>query len=675
MNLNDPIETVSSVGPIYKKRLSKLDIFSLKDLFYHFPFRYEDYSNISNIKDLKVGRKTTIRSIVFDISNYLSHKSIKITNAKLYDQTGIINAIWFNQPYLKNQLKKGEEYFFSGEVKLFKNGLNLITPTFETIYSKEQVNTARILPIYPETNGITSKWLRKQIKKLMPFCINNLPETLDDKIIRKQKLLRIQDAIEKIHFPNDNFDVEKAKKRLSFDELFQIQINSIIKRKNWENKTTSTKLKISNNEIQKFTKSLPFDLTKSQKECVSQIICDLSKKTPMNRILQGDVGSGKTIVAASAAFTVFKNNLKTLIMTPTEILAMQHYNTLTNILKPFGVRIGLVTKNKKSQNWDIAVGTHALLNIEKKSLENIGLIIIDEEHRFGVEQRSKLAIKAKHKDFCPHFLTITATPIPRTVALTLYGNLDISTINELPRGRKITKTYLVPQTKRQDAYGFIKKHVNLGEQVFIICPFVEQSETLNSVKAATVEFEKLKNQIFSKYSIGLLHGRLKSSQKERVMDDFHHKRIKILVATPVVEVGIDIPNATIMLIEGAERFGLAQLHQLRGRIGRSDKEAFCFLFCDSQSEMALKRLEALKNERDGVKLAEIDLKLRGPGEIFGTRQHGFATLKIADFFDLKLIEKTKIEAERLLKIDPMLTKHKNLKEAIDALYNQKSSLQ
>ena len=670
MNLSDPIETINSVGPIYKKRLEKLNIFKLEDLFYHFPFRYEDYSQISSIKKIVCGQKTTIRASIFDISTYKSKTGKSITKVRLYDKSGEVCAIWFNQPYLKNQLRPEEEYYFSGEVKFFGKELIIATPTFEKVNLKNQINTLRILPIYPETQSLTSKWIRKQISRLLPLCVKKLPETLDNDLICRQNLLTIQEAIWKIHFPKNNNDIESAKKRLSFDEFFQIQTNAVKKRNDWSKFLKATEIKISKNDLNKFFKSLPFRITKSQKECIEQITKDLSNNTPMNRILQGDVGSGKTIVAAAAAFAAIKNNLRTIMMVPTEILSAQHFKTFENLFRASKIKISLITKTHKDSLADITVGTHALLNLERKQYKKVGLIIIDEQHRFGVEQRANLTLLSKRVNFYPHFLTLTATPIPRTVALTLYGNLDLSVITQLPPGRKPIKTFIVPQNKRLDAYKFIKEHIRSGEQAFIVCPFIEAKETLSSQKAATLEFVRLKKEVFYDIPIGLLHGRMPTKEKEKTINDFSEGLLKILVATPVVEVGIDILNATIMIIEGADRFGLAQLHQLRGRIGRSTRESFCLLFTDSQSEIALKRLLAVKTENSGTKLAEIDLKLRGPGEIFGTKQHGFPTLKIANFFDLSLIEKTRDEARKLLKSDPNLKMHKNLKNAIEKRFSQ-----
>jgi len=674
MNLHDPIGTVSSIGPIYKKRLEKLNIFELQDLFYHFPFRYEDYSRITNIENLRYGQKVTICASIFDVSTYKSKNGKSILKAKLYDQSGVVSAAWFNQPYLKNQLDTKTEFHFSGEIKFFGKELTITSPTFEKVNTKNPVNTARILPIYPETNGLTSKWLRKQILKLLPLCIKKLPETLDITLTRRQNLLTIQEAIWKIHLPENNNDIELAKERLSFDEFFQIQTNAVKKRNDWSKFLKATETKISKNELDIFLKSLPFSITKSQEECIEQITKDLSRKTPMNRILQGDVGSGKTIVAAAAAFAAIKNSLKTLIMVPTEILAAQHFKTFTNLFRANNVKICLITKTHKDNLADITIGTHALLNLEREQYKKVGLIIIDEQHRFGVEQRSKLTLLSKRANLYPHFLTLTATPIPRTVALTLYGNLDLSVITQLPPGRKPIKTFIVPQSKRLDAYKFIRKHLRSREQAFIICPFIEARETLNSQKAAIMEFARLKKEVFYDIPIGLLHGRVPTKEKEKTINDFSEGSLKVLVATPVVEVGIDIPNATIMIIEGADRFGLAQLHQLRGRIGRSNKESFCLLFTDSQSEIALKRLRAVKTETSGTKLAEIDLRLRGPGEIFGTRQHGFPTLKIANFFDLNLIQRTRSEARELLESDPNLERHKNLKRAIEKRFNQTITL-
>ncbi len=654
MDLKTPIKDVSKTYKIYASRLEKLGIKKLEDFLYHIPARYEDYSLISRIETLQPGETVTVQGRVVEIKNEYTKNSLRLQKAIIEDETGRINIIWFNQPFLINTIQKQMILSVSGQISLDPyNGKSIKSPEYEVILKDAPtIHTGRIVPVYPETKGISSKWLRRQIYNILQKSKQNLFEYIPDSILKNNNLIRFNDAIEQIHFPKIKDYADRARHRLSFDELFLIQLAVLNRKRKWLENFRGHPLSVSHykKDIENFWKKLPFQLTGAQKRAVSQIFKDLAGKKTMNRLLEGDVGSGKTVVATIAMYLTSLNGFQSVLMAPTEILAQQHYDTISNLLSPFGVRVELVTGNKKlrkdqknNPGFDILIGTHAVLS-KKIQFDKLGLVVIDEQQRFGVEQRAIIRNKGKN----PHLLTMTATPIPRTIALTLYGDLDISYLDEMPNDRKVIKTWLVPSEKRTNAYKWIKSQIELYKtQAFIICPFIEESESILSVKAAVKEYERLKKEDFKDLKIGLLHGKLKSKEKNDILQKFRDKKLDILVTTPVVEVGIDIPNATIMMIEGSERFGLAQLHQLRGRVGRGDKESYCLLFTQAKNEETLARLKAMETMCNGAELAELDLRLRGPGELYGTMQHGTKFLKIANFSDISLIETTKKEAEKI----------------------------
>ena len=648
MNLSDPIERLALVGPTYAKRLEKLEIFTIEDLLYHLPFRYDDFSLISPIDRVQAGETVTITGKVDQIENAYTKSGRKIQKAVISDNSGKIQAIWFNQPFLTRTIKIGENYNFSGKCDWFGREKAFITPEYELQTSATTIHTGRLVPIYPETYGVSSKWLRSRIKTALEIFGNRRQEFLPSEIITKENLITETEALSQIHFPTYINSAEKARNRLAFDEFFLIQLAAILRKSQWQKKTLGKKLFIDQEKIAGFVKKLPFELTGAQKRCVDEILDDMRQAVPMNRLLEGDVGSGKTIVATVAAYAAYLNGYQTVYMAPTEILANQHYSTFKNLLEPLGVPIELITANHKEisnfkfQISKITIGTHALLYQEFDS-KKVGLVIVDEQHRFGVEQRMILSQKGD----CPHFLTMTATPIPRTIALVLFGDLELSVIDEMPKGRIPVKTWMVPREKRTAGYEWIREKIkDTPQQAFVICPLIEESETLRDVKAVTEEFKILSGKIFPDLRLGLLHGRVKSKEKDKIMQEFKMGKIDILVSTALVEVGIDIPNATIMVIEAADRFGLAQLHQLRGRVGRDKFQSYCFLFTENQEPKVIERLKTLEKTSLGTQLAEEDLRLRGPGEIYGTRQHGFPDLKAASFTDLPLIQKTREAAEQ-----------------------------
>lgn len=668
MELSTPIEKVFMVGPTYGKRLKKLGIETVEDLLYHFPFRYENYALVSKIGLVQPGETVTIKGRVEEIKNEYTKHGKKIQKAKVSDETGIIEVVWYNQPFLVKVIPPGSHISLSGKVELFRHSLILNSPSYELLKEEKDtsapIHTGRLVPIYSETYGVSSKWLRSRIAPLLKQCTPKIFEYLPDSIIKGSRLLTLPLAIEQIHFPISQKMAGEARIRLSFDELFLIQLASLKRKEEWTREVVGNKFQISKfkQEIQQFFEKLPFLLTTAQRKAVGEILTDLAKVKPMNRLLEGDVGSGKTVVATAAMYVSYLNGYQSALMAPTEILAFQHFKTITFLLKPLGVKISLKTGSKKIDTkpyTHIIVGTHALLS-RKLEFQKLGLVVIDEQHRFGVEQRALL----RQKGINPHLLTMTATPIPRTVALTLYGELDLSFLDEMPPGRQRVKTWVVPTEKRGAAYEWIRKQVKkTPQQAFIICPLIEESETLSTVRAATAEYRLLQKEIFPDLALGLLHGRMKTKEKDKVLQDFRDEKLDILVATPVVEVGIDIPTATIMMIEAAERFGLAQLHQLRGRVGRSEKQSYCLLFTESDTKV-LKRLKALETMHVGAELAELDLKLRGPGEIYGTRQHGIPNLKVASLTDLSLISKTRREAGQILKEDGSLNKYPLLQEKL-----------
>lgn len=652
MDLEDPITKLPSIGYHYASILQRIGIKTISDLLYHIPYRYLDFTKKAEIKKAKVNEIVTISGKIIEIKNTYTKRGMTLQNAIVADKTGAINIIWFNQPFLTQNIKKGEEYSFAGKITLFKGKKTMLSPEYERVKTEKKIHTGRLVPLYSTTKGLSEKWLRNKIKLALDIYQNQIEEKLPKPTLEKLGYPEINKAYTFVHFPKNEKEAKAGRERLAFEEFLKLQITSLAKKINWQKRNSSHPLE-SKPEILKLFKSLlPFELTTSQERSIKEIAYDLKNGHPMNRLLEGDVGSGKTVVAAFASFVAFKNKKKSVLMAPTEILAKQHYKTFQKMFSQTKIKIGLATSSEKKdiETADIIIGTHSLID-KSVNFENIALVIIDEQHKFGVKQRAKLVEKTRKEKKKPHILTMTATPIPRTIALTAYGNLDLSLLDEMPKGKRDVVTWIVPEEKRLKAYDWIKEKIkNEKDQVFIICPLIEESEkeSMQQIKAAQSEYKKIK-EIFKGFKVALLHGKLKSKEKETIIKDYQEEKIDILISTPVVEVGIDIPNANIMIIEAAERFGLAQLHQLRGRVGRGKKRGYCLLFSENHSQKVYKRLEALKKESSGFKLAEIDLKLRGPGEIWGIRQHGFPELKAGSWSDFEIIKKAREVAEEIFK--------------------------
>ena len=673
MNWDTPIKFVPMVGPVYQKRLLNLDIETLGDLLLHAPRHFEDYTRIVPVNQISLNETCTTIGSVEEIKNIFLRSGKQMQQAVIVDATGRMKCTWFNQPFILNVIKKGSLVAVSGKAELFGKELQLSSPDYELVREgKKLIHCGRLVPLYPQTAGVSSKWLRSRIAPLIESALIT-KDPLPADICSRNQLLPLASAVQKLHFPVTLIEHEQARKRLAFDELFIEQLRASLRRREWQTSKLRASLQIDKEQIADFIQHLPFTLTKAQARCVNEILADLAKPCAMNRLLQGDVGSGKTVVAAITMYGAFLNKLATILMAPTEILARQHFNTLSAVLSPFGIQVGLQTgssksipnSTKKTENgtFDVLIGTHAVLE-KWVQLSQVGLIVIDEQHRFGVRQRALL----RQKGTLAHTLTMTATPIPRTLALTLYGDLDLSIIDEMPTGRKPVKTWVVPPHKRTAAYRWIEQQIKADSkkpaQAFIVCPFIEPSESNTTIKAATAEFKRLAEEIFPQLKLGLLHGAMRALEKDKVLTGFREHEYDVLVCTPVVEVGIDIPDATIMLIEGAERFGLAQLHQLRGRVGRADQQSFCLLFPSVADTSGLARLQHLEKSNSGLALSELDFQLRGAGRVFGTLQHGQQELKIASGADTTLLELTHREAQNLLTGDPELVGHPLLKERV-----------
>ena len=663
MQLDTQIGALSRVGKTTSARLKLLDINTVADLIFYFPFRYEDYSSVKNIADLQANEAVSIHGKIQLIANRRSFRKRKnITEALIADDSGTLKVVWFNQPFLIKALKVGDEIYLSGKVD--NTGTQMVSPDYEKItsvrHSGETIHTARLVPVYHTTSGVTQKQIRFLLSLAVPL-FDSIEEYLPVEILEKYDFPKIGIALKNIHFPENSDLAKRSRERFQFEELFLVQLAILLSKKDLES-NTALPVAFIEKLTKDFVNELPFKLTDDQKKCSWEIIQDLEKPKLMNRLLEGDVGSGKTIVVALALLNVLANGYKAILMAPTEILAEQHYVTMKKLFAKHKFRIALLTGSKRevdgekfskveilkkinSGEADLIVGTHAVIQ-DSVQVKDLALVVVDEQHRFGVAQRKSLMLR-DNQGLTPHFLSMTATPIPRSLVLALYGDLDLSIIKHLPPNRKPIATKLVGEAQRQDAYNFIEQQVKSGRQVFVICPLIDPSDKFG-YKSVKQEFEKLDQRIFPDIKIGLMHGRLKSKEKEEVMQKFLNKEFSILVSTSVIEVGIDVPNATIMMIEGADRFGLAQLHQFRGRVGRGEYQSYCFLFSDNWSELTQKRLKYLEACSDGFKLAEKDLELRGPGEVYGVRQSGLPDLKIASLTDVELLKKVQLEAKTLI---------------------------
>jgi len=711
VTIETELQNIKGVMPKFLPKLKKMGIETVRDLLWHFPSRYEDYSTICKVKDLKPGVAVTLRAEVAKVSTRRAwKKNMFVTEILVVDETGGINLVWFNQPYISKTFREGMRANFAGKVFESKTGMHMANPSFEILRGTAQTtHTAGLVPIYPETRGLTSKGLRQYIKMFLDI-LKSIEEFIPAEVLKAQDLPEINTALKYIHFPNNEEQSRRAQMRFAFEFVFLIQLNSL-KFKEELAKEKALRLDISEVELRKILKQLPFELTNSQKESLNEILLNLKRPTPMNRLLQGDVGSGKTAVAAMAALVADANHSQTVFMAPTEVLARQHYHTLTKIFsargesasggKKFNHGVALLTgsearifyekglEEKKSKpalvkllekgEVGITIGTHALIAKGKKSkgitFPNPGLIIVDEQHRFGVRQRAALSDK-KTKNLLPHFLSMSATPIPRTLAMAIFGDLDVSTINELPAGRKEIITKVVDPENRPKAYGFMKQHIKAGRQVFIIYPRIEETQASDDskkngvwseTKAVKAEYERLSQKVFPEFRVGMLHGKMKAQDKKDIMGKFKDGEIDVLVSTSVVEVGVDVPNASIMVIEGAQHFGLAQLYQFRGRVGRGEHQSFCFLFTDSHSETTHNRLQALVEAKNGFELAERDLELRGPGQFLGDKQTGLPDLAMHALNDIKLVKSARDSAKEILEKDPELKNHPALKAKLDGL--------
>ncbi len=652
-------------------KLSKAGLMTVFDVLLHFPRKYLDFSNTSAIKDLTPGQTVTLTVKIQKISNRFSFKTKKShSEAVVADQTGQINVVWFNQPYVAKVLQPGDFVHLSGKVDLYK-GLQVTNPSFEKV-SEQQIHTGRFVPVYKLPEGIYDKTFRNGIAKLLSYA-QDVKDPIPEEYLQRHTLPNLSQSIETLHFPGNKVDLQKATERLAYEETLTEQLAFGLARLE-RKKYSAPNIQFELTFLTELIAKLPFKLTDSQKKVLWQILQDLENKAPMNRLLMGDVGSGKTIVALLSSIMVLKEGLKAIVLVPTEVLALQHHENFIKLAKLFGLPTNLfylhtrsnhkignkktgsqnLIENLRKKKACLVVGTHALLE-EKFSAQDLALVVIDEQHRFGVKQRAKLLKQMdlwdKTKFTIPHLLSMSATPIPRTLAMSLYADLDISLLTEKPSDRLPVKTWVVPETKRSGAYQFITKELDNKKQVYIVLPLIEESDKLQA-KAATTEFERLKKE-FPKYQIGLLHGKMQAKTKEAIYKKFKNSKIDILVSTTVIEVGTDVPNASIMVIENAERFGLAQLHQLRGRVGRSSAQSYCLLFSSSIDESAIKRLKFFSLCQDGFRLAEYDLKTRGYGTFLGSEQTGF-NFKYPDFITSKVLEYARIDAVEILKRDPTL---------------------
>lgn len=666
--------TILKTRDSYVSKLKEMGVKTLADLLTYFPRAYRDEQEFTRINEMRTDEVNVVRGKIKSILNVPTRAGGVVTRAVVSDETGELPVMWFNQRHLKQLFFKGSEIILTGKLKFERGRVMMMSPKYEKP-SGVLLHTGRIVPVYPESEEITSKWLREKIFHLLPYA-KFFDEVLPSWVLEGEGLLPYSEAIYHAHFAKDEEFLKRARERLAFDELFMLQFMALRRKKSWQEGFSGEKKQISPElDMAPFYSALPFELTGAQKRTIAEIFEDLKRDFPMLRLVQGDVGSGKTAVAAAGIFAMVKSGYQCALMAPTEILARQHYKNLTELLSRFGFNVQLMTgsmtagehANVATQlatgTCDLVIGTHSLIQ-EGISFPRLGLVVIDEQHRFGVKQRAKL----KAQGF-PHLLNLSATPIPRTMALTIYGDQDLSILDELPPGRTPIVTRLVPEHKRRDAELWVSDQVAKGRQVFIVCPLIEESEALQ-VKAATLEYERLSKEVFPEHRLALLHGKMKADDKATVMQAFSQGTIDILVSTSVIEVGIDVPNASIMMIEGADRFGLAQLHQFRGRVGRGAHQSYCFLFTDSGSDEALRRLKYMVEFNSGFDLAEKDLELRGPGEIYGVKQSGIPDLRMASFGDKALLDRVRASAQRLVSEDPTLTRTPALAQKIAKLEAQ-----
>ncbi len=671
--LNTDIRYIKGVGEARAKSLAKLGITDLRSLLSYFPRAYDDRRAYKKIADLIPGENACVCAVIAGEPKLSRiRKGLDLIKLRAVDETGALELTYFNQSYLKNTFHTGDAYVFFGRAEGTPSRPQMTNPLFERECAHQI--TGRIMPIYPLTAGVSQSMLYKAVEQGLAACVDELPDILPEDVRLVYQLCHTRFAYENIHFPTDDEALSAARRRLAFEELFLLALGLKLLR---ERRTFVAGKQCKKVDLSPFFTSLPFSLTGAQRRAIDDIARDLTGQRPMNRLVQGDVGSGKTMVAAAAIYMAAKNGLQCALMAPTEILAEQHYRSLAPLLEPLGIPCALLTASTKARErralnerlrsgeLSLVIGTHALLSPDVQ-YQNLGLVVTDEQHRFGVDQRA--ALSAKGDD--PHLLVMSATPIPRTLALMIYGDLDVSILNELPPGRQKIDTFAVPSSYHERIYAFLRKLVAEGRQAYIVCPMVAENDELpDERKAVTAYAETLQKEVFPDLRIAPIHGKMKPKEKDAVMRAFAAHEIDVLVSTTVIEVGVDVPNAALMLIENAECFGLSQLHQLRGRVGRGRHKSYCVLVSDSKGEENKQRLKVMSSTSDGFAIAEEDLKLRGPGDFFGSRQHGLPSLRVADLScDLSLLHETQSAAEQLLAADPALKNHPLLKARVELLF-------
>ena len=692
--LVSPVSVLPRVTPAVEAKLNRLGVHTIRDLLYLFPRRHNDFGQMLRVSELEIDALQTVKVNVWEAREAFLGGRVKATEAVVGDETGNLRVVWFNQPYLARRFKSGTKLVLSGRVSVFMGSKTMDAPEYEVLQDGEEPeHSGKQVPVYPLIDGLAQRTLRRIVSETLNTWANRIDDHLPEPLRKRAGVLDLSQAIWQAHYPADDAAREEARRRLAFDELFSLQMYVLSRRRQWRESGGGVPLPGKTDLLQAFLSRLPFPLTEAQSKALAEILEDMTQERPMTRLLQGDVGSGKTVVALAALLTAVAGGRQGAFMAPTEILAEQHFRTIGNLLSESGetegngnlftfhlepferpISVGLLigSHNKRQRKevqellaagaLDLVVGTHALFQ-QDVDMPRLALAVVDEQHRFGVMQRASL----RQKGESPHLLVMSATPIPRSLALTLYGDLDISVLDELPPGRQKIRTRFVEPPRRQDAYDFLRGQVRDGRQAFVVCPLIEESEALQT-RAATTEFERLSTEVFPDLSIGLLHGRMPLKEKEGVMERFYRGEMDILVSTPVVEVGIDNPNASVILIDGADRFGLAQLHQFRGRVGRGEHPSYCLLLSDYPSAEAKERLQIMERVDNGFAVAEEDLKFRGPGDYFGTRQSGLPDLRQARLSDLDLLAAARSEASSLLKKDPNVGRpeHRLIREALEA---------